>query len=216
MMTAQNTDGATIDYTGTGTFITSIVGFDTRIRARLRLESSSTGTLFNVDDTFASSTIDIIDSTIQGWDSLGTATAVAITIRDSNLVFIGAPLVCTDCSMLFNSVFVVVITGNLFEFRFRNLVGNRQIQMGESFGLALSAPLIRIDPFIGGNQAYIIDGFQTGDSADPVFDVSGGSTGSFSAVADASVGTTTITAVSDHMQRADSQYQLADPSIDYP
>ena len=25
-----------------------------------------------------------------------------------------------------------------------------------------------------------------------------------------------ITAVSDHMQRADSQYQLADPSIDYP
>ena len=183
----------TYTYSGTGTFVSGPGNFI--VNSSVRMQSSSTGTLMAVTE----GVLQLVDSLFLGWDDLGTATnAAAVDLAKCLFSDWGAPLVIESAASL-----TVDTIGSFAWPTGLNLIETsdpRQAMATISVsGLAgeveASAHIIRIDPdLVDSTSVVFIGNAFTGGG---LFDISGGSTGTFTAVADASVASTTITSVTD-------------------
>jgi len=189
-------EGFSLTYIGTGTLFSgsgSLV-----IRPSMQMTSGSTGTLFNMDLGDANLFIHQ-DSSWINWDTTGTIKGGIVLVQNMNNILWATPLI------LDSNVFADVATlatalppssGNMISivnrekenaiYRFTNTTGDLS---------GTTTSLYKIDPSIlDSTQVTIISGAIINGGGN--FDTAG-STGTFTAVADASVAATAITSVTD-------------------
>lgn len=183
-------NGSTIIYSGTGTFITA--AGDININNRARLTSSSTGTLFAIS---GGARLNLVVSTITGWDDLGTITDGNATVDRSGLVSYSAPLVFIDSGLISNGP-VPVLGDEVFEFQHVPGASPINVNITGLDALLMTGAPIRVDPLIEPDSVIQLTNSNTGSSGIALFDTAG-STGTFTAVSDTSIGGA-ITSVTDN------------------
>ena len=190
--------GEALTYTGTGTFITST---SATVLIEGPLAASSTGTLLDVtgdNQTF----ISVNQTLLTGWD-MGTV-SIGPGVSSGPLIFFTsitalnfqASLVCNNVSVVgFFDVALVPFAG--VTDNFIEVLGNQPgsfVFNSVSGSLGASENFIRIDPAIADASNVLITGSTI---AGDLFNTAGVA-GTFSAVADAAVGPTVITSVTNN------------------
>ena len=192
-----NRNKNTITYTNTtdaqfrGTDIVSFAIFD------VVFEGSGTGTLLDIDGGFISFKFPDFNN----YSSLGTvrnagdffSPGTLYEIIDSGLQFIN----CTSVSIIDSIVLSFGGTDiNAFEVSGSN---SGQLQFYDNILDSDSfANFIRIDPDYSSTGHVNVKGNSTVDSSADLFDVTGGTTGTYTAVADNSIAATAVTSVTDN------------------
>jgi len=185
--------GNSLIHTGTGTFVFGDGSFN--IVGSVALVSTSTATLFDITDGL----ISITDGFIVGWDDLGTIkNALGIGLVNSAIDDIGAPLKIQSVQgALISNIGIFNSPGsiNIIEYSDPAHVAESLEVKGVLGTLQSTDRVIRVDPDVQEDTAILMtaNAFKGGG----LYDISGGSTGTFTLVADASVASTTITSVSD-------------------
>jgi hypothetical protein len=180
-------------YTGTGAFIS---GTGSRVSmVNIVLVSISTGTFVSLSN----STLNIFGCLIVGFDDLGSLSSLIsaknLIIRNTTIVDCDSGFDITNVNLAINNVQLVLagITGN-----FINVLSNVlevAIAIDQIVGdIGGSNAVLRITPDLKNNSSALVFNSPINDI---LFDVSGGSTGTFTAVADAPVASTTINSVTD-------------------
>lgn len=189
----------TLTYSGTGTFITST---DANIIIQTQLTASSTGTLFAVTGTFFN-IVAMDQMSLTSW-SLGSMSRSS-DAPAGPLLFITSiamgdwqdSLTLDECSnivVLDMDVFPFAgASVPLFDLKSQTVAGTYTFNLIGGT-LAASEKLIRVDPGIHDDSRTLI--VNSGVSG-TMFDTTGGSTGTFTVVADAAVAATAITSVTD-------------------
>ncbi len=185
----------TLTYTGTGVFLGGNGGYT--IRTGVTLQSASTGTLWGVDVP-SNTTVVHQDANWINWDDFGTIKGGIVVIENINLV-----LWTTGLTLDSNELVDVDTIGSLFPpasgdmfsifnreqenaiYRFQNAVG---ILTGTSVNIYDIDPAILNSTQVTITLGAVVDGANFNTS---------GSTASFTAVADSSVGVTSISSVTD-------------------
>lgn len=182
---------STYTYSGTGTFVSGPGSFF--INSSLSLTSASTGTLMTITTGF----VVLAAALVFNWDDLGTVTnALGLSIENTIIGGWGAPFIATNVaainldsagSLAWPTGLNLVETSNPDQTMTSIAVGNL------SGSVEATAAVIRIDPDLPESTSVVFLGnAQTGGA---LFDIAGGSTGAFTAVADAAVASTTINSV---------------------
>ncbi len=187
---------ATLTYSGTATFITVTGDFDVRVKARARLISSSTGILLDFTGTNASSGFEFNDVSLSGWDDFGTIRKGFLSFTRVNAISYSAPFKLID-SILKGTDFAAESGGRLIEVSQLDPEFTFFTNISQITGFLISAPLIRVDPYINSGTRLQFTNISTGSSAIKIFDTTGGTSGTFTAVADTSFGGA-ITSVTDN------------------
>ena len=200
MMTSEDYQSPGITYTGGGTFFTNHnPGSDIRVRGRLRFKGDGTGTFVSIlgRDGSGDAIIDMNDTTIQDWADLGTVQQGVFISNNVSYVLYAAPFKIIQTSIAFNNN--VLAFGGLFISISSERAGAESdtVEINGIVPLGLSGSLFRIDPFLADDSRVSVSSIDTGDSAVNVFDITGGTTGLFTAVADTGLPIQAITDVSD-------------------
>lgn len=212
IITGDYNQEATLTYSWTGTFVTITGGFDFRARARIRLASSSTGTFVSFTGSDKFSGVSLGDATVQGWDDLGTlnngflqiVTSVAFVLND-------APFKLIDANLTGAGVISAFSSGRLFDFSTTDGSEGIATSLSDLRGLNVAVPLIRVDPFLVDNQRIFLSIVESGGAG--IFDTTGGTSGSYTVVADSSIGSTSITSVTDNGGNAVFNHAGSDPHL---
>ena len=180
-------------YSGAGVFVFGDGNFI--VNSSVQLVSSSTGTLLDV----TTGVVQFDQVFVIGWDDLGAVrNAFALNISASAFSGWGAPLIVGSVQALNIETagsFAWPTGINLIEVSDPAHVMATMSINGISGEVEATASVIRIDPDLRGSTSVVFLGNAFTGGA--LFDIGGGSTGTFTLVADASVSSTTITSVSD-------------------
>jgi len=198
MMTSEDYQSPGITYTGGGTFFTNHTpGSDIRVRGRLRFKGNGTGTFCSIRGLFGTgdANLDMTDTTIQDWADMGTIQQGVFLSTNVSYVLYSAPFKIIQTSITLNNN--ILAFGGLFLDITSERAGAESdtIEIAGIVPLGLSGSLFRIDPFQADDSRISVSSVDTGDSAVNVFDVSGGTTGLFTAVADTGLPIQAITSV---------------------
>lgn len=189
---------AGLTYSGTGTFISGTGGVASET---VDLSSSSTGTLFALSNPLGlpNRLVNFQGVNSAGWTSMGSISDFDAAIFGAcSFIFItdGFDLINTSLSAL--SVGYIGGTVPLNAGAFFRISGLETLSVEMTFqasALFSGAKLLRIDPDLApDSEVNVVNNALRGDF---LFDVSGGTTGTFTAVADAAVALTTINSVTD-------------------
>lgn len=211
-LTIDVLEGQTYTYTGSGTLISGTGGC---ILRNGRFYASSTGTLFGISNINPSTNIISLENVqIYNW-SLGEIDGAVIFIRSGSSV-----IAYKDSLRIKNyAAFKVIdfgyeqfVTTNkpMYDIRSAYTGGTTLVQFaGVTGGMKPGESLLNIEPCIDGHSNFQISVVTEGRDG-ILFDTSGIS-GIFTAVADASIGTTNITAVSNFNGRA--RFAFTGPTV---
>ncbi len=195
-------DGCTYTYTGSTDFIAGDGSL--KIRNGVLIDSGS-GTLFNINSTSDFQTQEIENCQIYGWD-LGSMDASIFFMKNgAAIVNHSEPLKFTNLQVLkatglgFGRLFSPAISDSIFEVQtgYANRATVPEILITNFSGeIPTNDSLINIRPSVNGNVRTTIASTLVGTAGGTLFDETE-TTDTFTAVADASVGATAITSVTD-------------------
>jgi len=191
-----------IFYTGGSTFITSDGVGIFRIFGIGRLDGNGTGTLFNIIN--GQSFFRTSETAIANWLSIGTITdSQAFEIVDASVGDIATALVLDDVTNIgLNRANFInpLIDSNDAHIKIKSSKGSNISAIITSLGSILNPneTLVRVDPAIGGGSIIVVTNTVLRGTNKKLFTLDG-STGAFTAVADTSVATESITSVTDNV-----------------
>lgn len=183
---------STMVYTGTGDFISGQGGIRTEA---VDLVAISTGTLLNISNTTSSA--NFRNTFFVGWDDLGAVNNCGLlNVVGNSFVDIGIGFSVSNTpigiSQLQNVAVVITVGPALFDIL--AMESTDVVQATDIVGATFTgSSLFRINPAI--NSTISIQSANMPDGS--LFNTSGGTTGTFTAVADASVPAEAITSVTD-------------------
>jgi len=190
-ITGNEIAGSQIVYTGTGTLFS---GSGTLNIFSIDIIGNASGTLLGLVDS-PGSISEFVNSNPIGWGNLGVVdNNFGLLFRNSGIInnTLGFNIINTDMNVLAS---VVIGMGNdaLFDISGNNSAA--VISTDQIAGMNNSGSLFRIDPDIHVDSTVSISGSTI--SIPSLFETTGGTTGTFTAVADAAVALTTIDSVTD-------------------
>lgn len=188
---------ATLTYSGTDTFISGTGGIRTEATD---LVASSTGTLFDMTNPTGinNRAVNLRGTALVGWTSMGSIEDFAALV----LANVGFASVIDGIDLINTNIqtsgvgFIGAAPSNLGAF-FR-FTGTSALSLDMTLiqaALPSGAKILRIDPAIGADSSISIS--NNSILSGELFDVTGGTTGTFTAVADAVVSAESITSVTD-------------------
>lgn len=197
LLTGNMSSTATITYSGTNTFFTMTgADHDIRLKDRLRLIASSTGTWFNYSALDATGIVGMSDITFAG-GAMGSITNGTLLLLQPSFVLYTSPFILTDAALLATDI-IAFNGGRLLQFESNDSESNIFSNITKFTGFSLTDSPIRVDPFVAAGSALEISINSTGDTTISIFDTSDGTTGSYTAVEDNSIASTSITSVTDN------------------
>ncbi len=188
----DNSNQASWTYSGTGDFISGTGGF--RSLEFMDFVSSSTGTMFNLD--LDGRSVNLTLAGLFDWDNLGSLSNGTLIIDVSDIFDNAVAFDLTNTKItVTQSNFANTPTTALPFFTVDNSFTGKSINVTQLSGdFVAGSTLFRIEPALHEDSKTVIAAVTT--TGNELFDTSG-TTGDFSAVADVSVTTETITSVTD-------------------
>jgi len=185
--------GVTWTYSGTGNFTSGTGSF--RLLSVLQMISSSTGTFLSLQGEGVTVTVVVLqESAIIGWDNLGTISDATILQDTTRYTQNTIGFTLTDCNPRFTTVgaFNSTATTPLFTINApaAAILGTISNTIGTN-----NTAVFKINPGINNDTRMLFS--DSAFSGSNFFETSGGSTGTFTAVANAAIAATTITGVTD-------------------
>jgi len=198
---AHSKAGFVWTFTGVGTyFVSSSFGGGFGMFGVTQLLFSAGGKFLNIPGSGVfTSAVDINNCLVVGCAELGPLTDLFLRMKDSVFFFTSAGFTLFDCGYVTANVGLnnPAATTPFIDYAAPSILppGVPLIEMTSTGGSNFDQPVIRIDPGVADNtrQLYAVSTY----ASENFFDTSGGRTGTFTDVADATVALTAITSVTD-------------------
>ena len=190
------TIGNTLTYSGTGDFVSGYGSFFTD--QFLGLASSSTGQLFDIVN-YGTGIISVVNTALTGWDNLGSIkNSLLLAMIDTGIQNVDEGLELDSIQAVqINSVAMLNFAAdeNVFELADTSQIGLSFEMSGVGGVIPSDSNIIRVDPGVPNKTSFsfVANAFQGGSLFDD--DDTGDDSGTFTAIADASVASTNITSV---------------------
>lgn len=211
-LTGDFAAGVGLTYSGTGTFFTIKGDVSLRLKARCSITASSTGTLFDYTSSGELTGIVIDDCSMTGWN-LGTMRRGGLIMSGNAAIILHtAPLILKNSHVDGNDV-ILFAGASVFEFEFLDPSTTVFPTVFNNLnGFSMFAAPIRIDPLLLSDATYQFNVISTGSVSIPIFDTAGVA-GTFTNVVDNSIGSTSITSVTDTTGSATFNHSGTDPIV---
>jgi len=194
----SNIAGVGLTYSGTGTFFTVNGDVNLRIKESCSITASSTGTFVDYTANTPNTGVIIDNCTLSGWKLGKLRGGGAVFSGNAAFVLYTEPLTLENSHVDANDLILFAGT-RAFEFVWNGPNPSEAFPtvFNNLNGFTMFGAPVRIDPLVLSGANYQFNVISTGSSAIKIFDTTGGSTGAFTAVANASITATVVTSVTD-------------------